>query len=92
MLGQAGRCGKSELDLPVRRATLSYPIAMQEAVMDEETLKTPKLHEVGMPIDTMSVDELQQRIGLLETEIARLKAAIAARGETRQAAESVFKF
>lgn len=59
--------------------------------MDEDAIKTPKGHEVGMPIETMSVEELQQRIALLEAEIGRLQAAIAARGATRQAAESIFK-
>ncbi len=49
-------------------------------------------HEVGMPIDTMSVGELTERIALLEAEIARLREAIAAREKTRSAAESIFKF
>ena len=49
-------------------------------------------HEVGMPIDTMSVDELAERIGLLEAEVKRLKDAIAARQKTKSAAESMFKF
>jgi uncharacterized small protein (DUF1192 family) len=40
----------------------------------------------------MSVEELQGRISLLESEIVRLRVAIEARGETRQAAESIFKF
>jgi uncharacterized small protein (DUF1192 family) len=60
--------------------------------MDEDVVKKPKTHEVGMPLDAMSVDELEQRIGLLEGEIARLKSAIEARGQTRKAAESIFKF
>ena len=60
--------------------------------MDEEAVKKPRAHEVGMNIDTMSVEELSERIGLLEGEIGRLRAAIEARGATRQAAESIFKF
>ncbi|MGV8853220.1 MAG: DUF1192 domain-containing protein [Devosia sp.] len=60
--------------------------------MDEDAGKAPKTHEVGMMLDTMSVEELTHRIGLLEAEIGRLRAAIAARDQTRQAAESVFKF
>lgn len=59
--------------------------------MDDEERKVPKSHEVGMSIDTMSVEELSLRIGLLEGEIARLKAAISARNATRQAAEAFFK-
>ncbi|MET3924068.1 DUF1192 domain-containing protein [Devosia sp. 2618] len=60
--------------------------------MFEEEIKKPKGHEVGMPIDTMSVEELTERVGILESEIARLKLAIEARGATRKAAESAFKF
>jgi uncharacterized small protein (DUF1192 family) len=50
--------------------------------MDDDVVKKPKAHEVGMMLDAMSVEELQQRIGLLEGEIGRLKAAIEARGHT----------
>ncbi len=44
-----------------------------------------------MPIDTMSVEELEERIAMLNTEIARLQQAIAARQKTRSEAESLFK-
>ena len=58
---------------------------------DEERPKRRVAHEVGMPIDTMSVEELSERIGLLEAEIARLRVAIAARQKTRSVADSLFK-
>ncbi len=61
-------------------------------MFDEDEVKRPKSHEVGMPIDTMSVAELEERIGLLRGEIVRLEQAIAARQKTRAAADSVFKF
>ena len=57
----------------------------------DEPKKKLAPHEVGMPIDTMSVDELRERIGLLEAEIVRLREAISAREKTRSAAESLFK-
>lgn len=60
-------------------------------MFDDEDRKMPKTHEVGMNIDAMSVDELAHRIGMLEAEIARLRAAIAARETTRSAAESIFR-
>lgn len=60
--------------------------------MFDEEIKKPKGHEVGMVIDTMSVEELTERIGLLESEIARLKAAIESRGASRKAADAAFKF
>lgn len=59
---------------------------------DDDAPKKPKAHEVGMPIDAMSVEELTDRIGLLEAEIARLRAAIAFRQKHKSDAASVFKF
>jgi uncharacterized small protein (DUF1192 family) len=59
---------------------------------DENAPRKKKSHEVGMVIDTMSVDELEERIGLLEAEIVRLREAIVARRKTKDAANSVFKF
>jgi len=61
-------------------------------MFDDDAIKKPKSHEVGMPIDTMSVGELEERIALLKGEIARLEQAIAARRNTRAAADSLFKF
>lgn len=61
-------------------------------MFDDDKPKKLAPHEVGMPIDTMSVDELKERIGLLEAEVVRLKDAITARQKTKSAAESLFKF
>jgi uncharacterized small protein (DUF1192 family) len=61
-------------------------------MFDDEDKPKKKTHEVGMVIDAMSIDELEERIGLLEGEIARLRDAIAARKKTKDAANSVFKF
>ncbi len=58
---------------------------------DDEIRKKPKAHEVGMVLDAMSVEELRERIALLEGEIIRLREAIAAKEKTRSAAESLFK-
>lgn len=61
--------------------------------MDEDDIrKAPRTHEVGMGIDQMGVEELEHRIGLLQDEIARLKAAITARKATRSSADALFKF
>ncbi|WP_029040300.1 DUF1192 domain-containing protein [Cucumibacter marinus] len=59
--------------------------------MDEEEIKKPSAHVVGMVLDDMSVDELTERVALLEGEIARLKQAIESRGSSRAAADAVFK-
>lgn len=60
--------------------------------MDEEDRKRPKSHDVGMVLDALSVEELEARIALLDEEIARLRAAIAAKGDSRRAAEAAFRF
>ena len=60
--------------------------------MFDEEIKKPKGHEVGMVLDAMSVEELSERIALLEGEILRLKAAIDSRGASRKAADAAFKF
>lgn len=59
---------------------------------EEEVRKRPKAHEVGMLLDAMSEEELEARIGLLEGEIERLRAAIQARRKTKDDARSFFKF
>ncbi len=58
---------------------------------DDDRVKKLAPHEVGMPIDCMSIEELQRRIALLEGEIERLRAGIDARQRVRSAAESLFK-
>lgn len=60
-------------------------------MFDEEPVRKRKTHEVGMPIDTMSVGELEERIGLLEGEIERLRAAIAHRQQSKSAADALFR-
>ena len=37
--------------------------------------KAPAAHEIGETLDAMSVDELDERIALLQREIARLEEA-----------------
>ena len=60
-------------------------------MQDDDPVRKPRTHEVGMPLDAMSVDELTMRIGMLEAEIARLKVAIDSRRKTRSTADSLFK-
>jgi uncharacterized small protein (DUF1192 family) len=60
--------------------------------MDEDVVKPVKAHELGMVLDALSVGELEMRIELLEAEIARLREAIVAKGDSRKAAEAAFKF
>lgn len=59
--------------------------------MFDDEVKKPKGHEVGMMLDAMSVEELTDRIGMLEREIARLKAAIDSKQKSKSAADAFFK-
>jgi uncharacterized small protein (DUF1192 family) len=54
-------------------------------------VKKPKGHEIGMVLDAMSVEELSDRIGLLENEIVRLRAAIDSKRKSKSAADAFFK-
>lgn len=59
---------------------------------DEKPVKKPLTHEIGQDLATLSVDELEERVALLKTEIARIEAAKVAKEASKQSAESVFKF
>jgi uncharacterized small protein (DUF1192 family) len=61
------------------------------AIMEDEARKPKRAHEIGQDISTLSVAELENRIGLLREEIARLEAELAAKGSTRAAAEALFR-
>ncbi|APH70223.1 DUF1192 domain-containing protein [Aquibium oceanicum] len=57
---------------------------------DDEPVKKPKPHEIGQDLSLLSVAELEERIGLLRTEIARLEAELKTKGSTKSAAEALF--
>jgi uncharacterized small protein (DUF1192 family) len=65
------------------------------AAFDDEVFGAPRktalTHEIGQPIDALSVHELEERIELLKAEIARLETAIKARQATKDAASAFFK-
>ena len=52
----------------------------------------PKLaHEIGQPLDLLSVHELDERIAALQAEIERLEAAKSGKEASKRAADSFFK-
>lgn len=66
----------------------------KEVAMDIDDLaprKKPPQIQLGEDIAALSAHELEMRIAHLEEEIARCKAAIAARHATKSAAENFFK-
>ncbi len=64
------------------------------ALIDDDPFALPKkklVHEIGEPLDTISVEELRERIILLKTEIERLDVAAKAKEASRRAADAFFK-
>ncbi len=62
------------------------------AISDEEDApKKKRRHEVGEDLSTLSLDELAERIALLNGEIGRIEAAIAAKRASADVAASFFK-
>lgn len=58
---------------------------------DDDRPKKLLAHDVGMPLDSMSIEELTARIEILRAEIDRLEASIRDKSASRSAAESFFK-
>lgn len=57
----------------------------------DETARAQPLHEIGQDLSLLSVDELQQRLALLQAEMERLQAEINAKGSTLKAAQALFR-
>ena len=57
---------------------------------DEPRKKKPEIVP-GEDLSTLSVYELEARIATLESEVARARDAIRARGATKSAADAFFK-
>ncbi len=59
--------------------------------MDDELPKKPQAFVLGSDLERQSVDELRALEQALERELARVKAALAARQDVRAAAEALFR-
>jgi uncharacterized small protein (DUF1192 family) len=59
--------------------------------LDDDRPKKPVAHEVGADLSSLSVEEIDRRIGLLEEEIVRLRTERAKKQAGRAAADSIFK-
>lgn len=64
---------------------------MANLFADDMPKPKPKPHEIGQDLSMLSVFELDERIGLLKEEVARLEAARAAKQASKSAADSFFK-
>ena len=61
------------------------------AIDDEDRPKKKIVHEIGQDLTLLSVRELDERVALLNAEIARLDADKAKKQATRSAADQFFK-
>lgn len=61
---------------------------------DDDPFARPKkkiAHELGEPLDAISVEELGERIALLREEIARLETVMKSKQASKAAADAFFK-
>lgn len=77
----------------VRVAMLAPPRTEQEmATIDEDDRpKKKRVHEIGQDLALLSVEELNDRILLLNDEVSRLQAALEKKRASRAAADQFFK-
>jgi uncharacterized small protein (DUF1192 family) len=61
------------------------------AIEDDDRPKKKVVHEIGQDLALLSIKELQERIALLNEEIARLQATIANKQGSRNVADQFFK-
>ena len=58
---------------------------------DEQVRPRAQAHEMGQDLSALSIEELDERVALLEAEIARLKEARVRKEASRDAASAFFR-
>ena len=61
------------------------------AIEDDDRPRKKISHEIGQDLSLLSVEELNDRITLLTTEIERLQAAATKKRASKESANSFFK-
>jgi len=61
------------------------------AIEEDDRPKKKPVHEVGQDLALLSVEELNDRILLLNDEITRLQSALASKRASRSVADQFFK-
>ena len=61
------------------------------AIEDDDKPRRKISHEIGQDLSLLSVEELNERISLLTSEIERLQAAATKKRASKEAANSFFK-
>lgn len=61
------------------------------SLFDDDRPQKPVAHEIGSDLSLLSVDELSNRIDLLQAEITRLEEERQRKSDGRLAAENLFR-
>jgi len=61
------------------------------ATEDDDKPRKKVIHEIGQDLYLLSVEELNERIALLNSEIERLQQAAAKKRASKDAANSIFR-
>jgi uncharacterized small protein (DUF1192 family) len=61
------------------------------AIEDDDKPRRKVSHDIGQDLSLLSVEELNERIALLTSEIERLQAAVTKKRASKEAASSFFK-
>ncbi len=61
------------------------------ALEEDDRPKKKPVHEIGQDLALLSVEELSDRISVLNDEVARLRAALEKKRVSRSAADQFFK-
>jgi len=59
--------------------------------MDDDVRQTETVFQIGEDLYGVSVDELNERLGVLTTEISRIEAELAKKSADLSAADMLFK-
>ena len=61
------------------------------AIEDDDKPRKKFTHEIGQDLSLLSVEELTERIALMNSEISRLQEALTKKRASKDAADSFFK-
>jgi uncharacterized small protein (DUF1192 family) len=72
-------------------AFLDHGAAHMASIEDDDKPRKKVAHEIGQDLSLLSVEELNERIALLKSEIERLQEAATKKRASKDAANNFFK-